>query len=412
MLNKNTNILIINDFSFIDGGASKVAIESAIELKRRGFNVIFFSAVNPIMNELIKSNVKIVSTNQYDILKNPNRISASYQGLWNKKATNKLNEITKSLDSENTIVHVHSWEKALSSSVIRQAIDSNFKVVITLHDYFIACPNGGFYNYRKNEICKLTPLSKECIFCNCDSRKYAHKVWRVLRQWTQRYKGLVPNGVKNYIYISELSRKVIEPYLPKGSNLYYVKNPVDIEKEQPVKVWENTAFLYIGRLSKEKGCILFAEAAKELGIEANFIGDGELKQEIKRVYPKVNLTGWLSKEEIKQELKKARTLVFPSLLYETLGLTALEAQAKGVPVIVSDTCTAREIVKDQYSGLWFKRNDKEDLKQKIKMLMNDDIVRNYGKNAYDNYWENDYSLGNHVNELEKVYGDILERGKK
>lgn len=404
------NILIINDFSFIDGGASKVAIQSAIALKEKGHNVILFTAVQAIDAKLIDSNINVISTNQLDILKNSNRLESAIQGLWNSKAKKALGEILKSLNQKDTIIHVHLWEKALSSSIIREAIDRRFKIVITLHNYVISCPNGGFYNYRQNFICDFTPLSKKCLFCNCDARHYYHKIWRVLRLYIQNNIGLLPSRVKNYIYISEMSKNILINYLPKDANLYYVKNPIDIEKEEPVDVKNNDNFIYIGRLSREKGCLLFAKAAKELNLNAVFVGDGELKDEIKSIYPKARVTGWVGKNELKEELKNARVLVFPSLWYETLGLTALEAQAKGVPVIVSDTCTAREVIKDRKTGLWFKRGDTEDLKEKVKIMMNNDLIEAYGKNAYESYWKNDFSLESHINDLEKVYKDILERG--
>ena len=64
---------------------------------------------------------------------------------------------------------VAGWTKALSSSVFDVAFKMNFKVVLTLHDYFTACPNGGYFDYKENKICKRKPLSWKCIKCNCDS---------------------------------------------------------------------------------------------------------------------------------------------------------------------------------------------------------------------------------------------------
>ena len=404
------NIVVVNDYSYINGGASKVAITSAVELSKVGFNVYLFSAVLPISEELNNSKVKVISINQYDILNNPNRLSAFFQGIWNKKAEEEISKLLKTLDRKSTIVHIHTWTKALSSSAIRVIVRSKFKIVLTLHDYFAACPNGGFFNYKTQEICHLKPMSKKCILCNCDSRKYVYKIWRVLRQSKQIKKGLLPTEVKNYIYISDISKNVLVPFLPKDASFYYVKNPVDIEKKEPVDVAKNRAFIYIGRLSKEKGCLLFAKAAKELNLYAVFVGDGELRDEIKNIYPESKVTGWVDKAQVENQLQNARVLVFPSLCYETLGLTALEAQAKGIPVIASDTCTAREVVKNGQTGLWFKRGNLEDLKDKIKVMMNDKVVESYGKNAYKEYWEQSFSLKNHIDELEKVYEDILERG--
>lgn len=404
------NIVIINDYSYVDGGASEVAIMSAVKLSQMGLNVILFSAVLPVDVRLTNSNVKVININQYDILNNPNRLSAFIQGIWNKKSEIEFGKLLKTLSIENTVIHVHTWTKALSSSVINVAIKRKFKVILTLHEYFTVCPNGGFFNYNTEKICHLKPMSIRCALSNCDYRHYYHKIWRMLRQYNQMKKGLVPTGIKNYIYISELSKKVLTPFLPSGANYYYVKDPVDIKADKPVDVIKNNTFVYIGRLSKEKGCLLFAEAARKLNIKAVFIGDGALKREITQIYPKARVTGWLNKNEVNTELKNARALIFPSLWYETLGLTALEAQVNGVPVIVSDTCAAREIVKDGKTGLWFKRNNLQDLQEKIKLMLDDKKAEYFGKNAFNEYLNNDYGIDNHVMQIKKVYEDILERG--
>lgn len=406
------NIIIVNDYSYSNGGASKVALTSAINLRKRGYNVILFTAIGQNSELLKHAGVQVISLNEYDILNNPNRVKAAFCGIWNKTAQKEFAMLLSKLNNNNTIIHIHSWTKALTSSVIREAIDKNFKIVLTLHDYFIACPNGGFYNYNTEKICEVESMSRQCLLCNCDSRKYAHKIWRIIRQLFQQKRGLLPQEVKNYIYISDLSKKVLSPYLPKDANLYYVKNPVDIDKEKQVDVKINKLFIYLGRLSKEKGCLLFAKAAKELNLNAMFIGDGELKNEIKDIYSNSIITGWLNKDQINDELKNARVLVFPSLWYETLGLTALEAQAKGIPVIVSDTSATREVVKNGETGLWFKGGNLQDLIEKIQLMINDKLVEMYGENAYKNYWSDNYSIDNHIDRLEEVYNDILERGKK
>lgn len=401
------HIIIVNDFGHITGGADKVALTSAVGLAKAGHDVTVFTAVEPIMKELLENNIKVICTEQFDILHDSNRIRALIQGIWNKKAYEQMIELLDKKDASNTIVHIHSWTKALSSSVSRAATEKKFKVVLTLHDYFSVCPNGGFYNYEKNEICKLKPLSKECIFCNCDSRHYYHKLWRVLRQKKQFNKGLIPKGINNYIYISELNKQVLQSYLPKTSNLYYVKNPIDIEKEEPVDVSKNSAFVFIGRLTKEKGVTLFAKAASELNCEAIFVGDGQCRNDILKINSKAKITGWVEKKKVNSYLKSARALIFPSLWYEGMPLAVLEAIAKGIPVIVSDTCASREVVKNSKTGLWFRRGDASDLISKIKLLYDDDYVRLLGNKAYLEYWNNDYSSENHIKQLESVYLKIL-----
>ena len=93
------NVIIVNDYSYINGGASAIAIETAIALAERGHKVIFFSAVAED-NDILKGNskVEIVCTKQYDLLNNPNRLAAIVQGLWNIKAAKLTNKMKNTSD--------------------------------------------------------------------------------------------------------------------------------------------------------------------------------------------------------------------------------------------------------------------------------------------------------------------------
>ncbi|WP_283180096.1 hypothetical protein [Gemmobacter sp. 24YEA27] len=59
------------------------------------------------------------------------------------------------------------------------------RVVLHAHDYFLACPNGAFFDYRAGVTCDLSPMSLGCVTCNCDKRSAAQKLWRVARQAVQ-----------------------------------------------------------------------------------------------------------------------------------------------------------------------------------------------------------------------------------
>ena len=180
---KIKTVVIINDFNYVQGGASKVAIQTAKLLKNDGKEVYFFSATD---NEESKiEGVKYISTFQNEALKDKNKIRGFFNGIYNWKARKELSKLLDKLDRKETVIHIHGWTKALSSSVFDIAFNKKFKVVLTLHDYFSACPNGGYYNYVKNEICNLEPLSMKCITCNCDSRNNMFKFYRIIRQFVQ-----------------------------------------------------------------------------------------------------------------------------------------------------------------------------------------------------------------------------------
>lgn len=405
------NIIIINDFAHVNGGAGQVALSSAIGLASRGYKVFVFSAVAPILTDLEGSGVCVIATDQHDILKDPNRLRAATQGLWNFKAQKAMVALLKSLDTDNTIIHVHSWTKALSASVIWAAIRRGFKVVCTLHDYFTACPNGGFFDYQRQVICLKRPFSAGCIFKNCDVRSYRHKLWRVVRHGIQSTFGLMPSGIKHFITVSTFSETLLKPYLPRDSKTYCIRNPINAEPQNCVDVSENDTFLYVGRLSPEKGVTMFAEAANRLDLTPIFVGNGECGKIIKQVCPKACITGWVTRDQVTEHLVAARALVLPSLWYETQGLVVAEAAALGVPAIVPDTCAAREMVEDGHTGFWFRGGDIDDLCHKLNILMDKYTAKRMGKAAYDKYWQSPCSMDEHIDQLESCYMDILREFK-
>lgn len=116
MKNKKVeNIVIVNDFNYTQGGASKVAIDTARLLNENGMKVYFFSAVNKEEENI--NGITYISTNQNEALKEKNKLKGAINGIYNFKAKKELKKLLKSLNPNNTVIHVHGWTKALSSSV-------------------------------------------------------------------------------------------------------------------------------------------------------------------------------------------------------------------------------------------------------------------------------------------------------
>lgn len=402
------NIIIICDFAFVNGGSEKVAIESAIGLANKGKNIAYFCATGPIDERLRHENIEVICLNQSSIVENKNKILGAIQGTWNKRARDKLSTMLEKYDSEDTIIHLHLWQKALSGSIIKVIVEKKFKVVFTMHHYFIACPNGGFFNYKKNEICNCKAMGLKCLITNCDSRNYFYKVWRYLRLLIEQNISRSLDYLTNYIYISELGKNALIPYINKNSNYFYVPNPIDIKKEELIDITQNEYYIYVGRLSKEKGVTLLAKAAKELKLNIIFIGEGECRDEIINIYPQAKITGWLNKEKVMKYIKLSRGMIFPTLWYEGMPLSVLECLANGIPVLVTDTCAAKEVINDGVNGFLFKNNNLEDLKSKIINLEDNNKLKSLSEEAYKSFWSKDYSLNSHLKKLLYTYNKIIK----
>ncbi|MDR4506875.1 MAG: glycosyltransferase [Candidatus Brocadiaceae bacterium] len=126
-------------------------------------------------------------------------------------------------------------------------------------------------------------------------------------------------------------------------------------------------FLYVGRVSKEKNLKLLAEAFIDIvktGFSCNLIivGDGPYRKELELLlngYP-VLFMGFLSGGELSRVYASSDVFVFPSTT-DTFGNVVLEAQASGLPVIVSDEGGPRELIRNGKTGVIVKAHDKEAL---------------------------------------------------
>ncbi len=402
------HVVVVTDGLSVDGGSSSVALRSAAALAQTGLRVTVFAAAGEPSAELTAcTNVRIVSTGQGDALSAKNRLGGAVQGIWNARAFRMMDELLATLDPQKTVVHVHGWTKALSSSVVAAVARAKFPVVLTLHEYFTGCPIGCLYLHRENKVCTLAPMSVACITTNCDSRSYAFKLYRVLRQFVTRTAGRIPSGIAHYITVSDFSRRIVDPFLPRKKKLYAVDNPVEAVRESRVRAEKNDIVVFIGRLSAEKGGVLLAQAARIAGLKVVFIGDGPERDAIARANPDAQFTGWLDRANIASYLRAARVVAVPSLWYETLGLVVLEAAALGVPAIVHEGTAARDLVSPGRTGLAFERGSVAGLAEQLRACADSTLVEALSRAAYDDFWSAPPTMQLHVERLLATYEEIL-----
>jgi glycosyltransferase involved in cell wall biosynthesis len=402
-------IVLCLDHAFVSGGQAKVAFDSAIGLKLAGHRPIVFAATGPVHEALNAAGVEVVCLGQSDLLGNPSRMAAAVQGTWNQRAAEALGQLLRSLPPDHTIVHVHGWAKALSPSIAVPIARSGLPAVYTIHEYFLFCPNGGFYNYQKGHTCPLEPLSAACWATHCDSRNYPRKLWRNARLTLARNVAHLPEVFSDYIAISRLQIEVVGHRLPPESRLHLVSNPIDVADLGPKSSPAQGSVIFVGRISAEKGPFLFAEAARRAGIVPVFVGDGPAAAELKAKFPEARLLGWQSGPAVREAIRAARTLVFPSLWYEGQPLTVLEAKGLGTPVIVADGCAGREEIEDGLSGLWFRSGDAGNLARALHLIGDDALVARLSQGAYASFWSDPPTLPRHIERITAIYDAMLTR---
>lgn len=359
------NIIIFYDFAFVSGGAGKVAFDAATGLADAGYNVTFFSGTGPESPLLRQHGIRSVCLGQPDMLSDGNKLRAALRSIWNGKAYKATMPLLEEYSPDDTLAIVHGYSKTLSPAILSAIDKLGFKCLLFLHDYFAACPNGGFYDYQKQANCHYAPLSARCWTCNCDLRSFPQHIYRCIRQLFVRRSLKRSRNIHAY-NVSALSGSLMRPYIAGWFKAYEtLPNPVDVNQGEYIDIRSNDKYLFIGRLSEEKGIRHFCKVTTELSLKGIVLGDGYLMEELKAGYPNVDFVGWASGEDKAKFIRQAKCLVFPSIVHETFGLTVAELLSFGIPIIMPTGCGASYLVKDGVNGFLYPMGDYEGLKAAV-----------------------------------------------
>ena len=137
--------------------------------------------------------------------------------------------------------------------------------------------------------------------------------------------------------------------------------------------------LYVGRISREKDLDILATAYRQLresGLPVTlvFVGDGPYSTALAEALPEAKFLGYRTGEELAAIYASADIFVFPSTT-DTFGNVVIEAQASGLPVIVSDLGGPKELVEDGVDGLITKALDATKFAEAIRCLVENRELR-------------------------------------
>lgn len=399
------HIIVLADFAIADGGAPKVAIESARALAEAGMAVSYIHAVGDSGDPLLDHpGIRRIGLGLADVWSQPIH-KAAVNGVWNRAAADALTRALKDEARTNSIVHLHQWTKAFSPAAFAAVRTSGLPLVATMHDYFLACPTGVFYRFDTHQPCTLKPLSGGCLFAACDPRTSAHKAIRVARLMAQN--NAIAGWRFDVVHVSNRGATTIAPFLPTAVRQHRIDNPVTIAQGPPAQISASGRMLYLGRFTAEKGAVLAAEAARAAGMPALFVGEGPAEAAIRAANPDAEVRGWVKPGEVADLVRReARVLVAPSQWPETGPLTIYEAMAVGVPVIGSDMSGAAERIKPLETGL-IVRPEAGALAAALRSLAPVETARRMGAAAYAAYWANPPTPQNHASALIRLYAGLM-----
>ncbi len=293
------------------------------------------------------------------------RIKAGIQMIYNKESEGLLDKAIREFRPD--LMHVHNFFYLASPSIFFAAEKNRVPIVVTLQNYRLICSGGLLM--RNSEPCELCvneifPLSGVRYRCHRNSRLGTayltfqtglHKLWNT---WDQK--------ITRYIAVTEFAKnKFMSSSLGLSDAKIVVKaNSVADTDLVAVEQRENY-YLFVGRLSKEKGIEVMLKAFENSNFQLEIIGDGPLRpmvEQAAQLNSNIRYSGYRDRTYIIERLKRSRAMIFPSLWYECLPVTILEAFSTGTPVIISNVGNLNEIVTNHYNGIHFSANNADDLR--------------------------------------------------
>ncbi|MEB0261133.1 MULTISPECIES: glycosyltransferase [unclassified Mucilaginibacter] len=315
-------------------------------------------------------------------------------------------------DFKPDIVHIHNLHFAGSPSVIYAIKKCKVPFVLTLHNYRLLCPsatlfvNGSIFTdsltqaYPWNAVLKGVYLDSKLLTFWVSCSMIFHQL---IGTW--KY-------VDKFIALGQDTKKIFSRSTFKFIEAATIVKPNFCYTSSSPKRATGKYYLYVGRLSIEKGVNLLLTAFSESGLPLKIIGTGPMEQEVisaSAKYPNIQFMGVLDKKFVNEQLADATALIFPSQWFETFGMVIIEAFAAGVPIIASDIGQLKFTIKQHYNGLRFEAGNVTDLKDKINLyerLKSTDKLL-YRENAFVSYQEY-YTPQKNVKQLMRIYKLVLK----
>jgi len=311
------------------------------------------------------------------------------------------------------VVHVHNTFPLISPSVISAIADLNIPLVTTLHNFRLICANGLLLrNGRPCEAClHSSPIQGLLYGCYRGSRLSTAPITLniAIHRWLQTW-----SRVSAFVALSEFARgKMVQGGFPEDRVVVKPNFTPDPGRQ---RLGAGEHFLFLGRLTREKGVDLLVSAwSARLGTLL-VAGDGPALQDLSETAGgdgTVRFLGQRSTEECGDLLRSARALVVPSRAYEGFPVAVVEAFAHGVPVIGPAHGAFPEIIDHGKTGFLFRPGDREDLLRRIQELHTPDRSVEMGEAARRAY-EANYTPERNLKILEGIYEQVcgMERSDR
>jgi glycosyltransferase involved in cell wall biosynthesis len=356
-------------------------------------------------NRVVDDEARLLADGGHDVLAwtpSPHSISglrAGARAVWSHEAARRVRALARMHRAD--VIHFHNLFPMVSPAALRAAT-AEAPTVLTLHNYRFLCLPATLL--RDGSTCE------SCVGRG-PWRGVAHRCYRNSFAASGALAGALAlhrrlgtfARISAFLAVSEFVRS---RYVEAGFPGRILLKPNFVFPTRP-RAGAGDFFLYIGRVSAEKGLGDLIEAWRGLPDRLVIAGEGpDAARLAEAAPPGVEFIGAVAPDRIGELLTHTRALVAPSAWAEPAPRAAIEAHAAGVPVIASRVGGLPEIVEDGLSGILVPAGDPAAIRSAVERLRADADSERLGRAALV-AWRRRFSPEVALRALEAAYAEAL-----
>lgn len=362
-------------------------------------------------DSIVEQEIKCLKEENYKVSvlffnNSSNKLSYPFQLFFNLSAFYQVYKLVK--QKQIGIVHVHNFYYKASPAVFWAAKLAGAKTILTLHNYRLFCLNG--FLYYQHQPCML--CHQEQNFSSGIERKcFKHSgifSWALAKanNWHKKI-NTYSKKIDRFIVINPLQEQLlldigIDPFKIKYKPNFLTglshNYPTNFENR-------NTFYLFVGRLSEEKGVKDLVQAFKENGKSLLIVGDGPLAKWVQaETTEKIQYSNAIPRASLIKLYESCTALIFPSRWFEGQPMTVIEAQSTGAIVIAAYSSNMSKMIEHEINGLLYSIQPCCQLNQVISNFESLSLENKHqmSKAAYEKFLAN-YTKEKHIEAIKHLY---------
>jgi glycosyltransferase involved in cell wall biosynthesis len=401
-------LLSVNNYYYRRGGAETVFLEHNSIFEGLGWGVVPFSMTHPRNQASPWSRFFVDELELGSDYSFAEKLARVPKVIYSMEARAKLRALLEV--SSPDICHIHNLYHHISPSILGVLHQRGIPTVMTLHDLKVACP--AYNMLARDGICERCRGGKlrNVVLNRCikGSLALSSVIWA--EATLHRMLGSYTRHVDRFVVPSRFYMAKLAEWGMPAEQLTHVPNFVAASEHEP-RFQPGSDFVYVGRLSPEKGVATLIRAASAAGVSLRVVGTGPQRTELEALAASlpgdIRFEGFLSGGALHEALRRSRAFVVPSEWYENAPMTILEGYALGKPCIGSRIAGIPEMVREGQTGFCFPPGDEAALAATLKRVAGLSDMEVFRLGEQSRSWvETEFSVARYVERVTALYREL------